>query len=94
MEGDPYCSNCGTIFSWDDDDEESSDDYDDYDYDDEESEPDDYDFYDYWPFMGGKNMWECEYCGEMNDDDAIECEYCGLSPDVNYGWLGETYGWF
>jgi hypothetical protein len=42
--------------------------------------------------MGGKNMWECEYCGEMNDDDAIECEYCGLSPDVNYGWLGETYG--
>lgn len=37
-------------------------------------------------------MWECEYCGEMNDDDACECEYCGLSPDVNYGWLGETYG--
>lgn len=29
-------------------------------------------------------MWECEYCGEMNDDDTNECEYCGLSPDVNY----------
>lgn len=37
-------------------------------------------------------MWECEYCGEMNDDDANECEYCGLSPDVNYGWVGENYG--
>lgn len=34
-------------------------------------------------------MWECEYCGEENDDDAWECEYCGLSPDVNYGWVGE-----
>lgn len=37
-------------------------------------------------------MWECEYCGEMNDDDTNECEYCGLSPDVNYGWVGENYG--
>ena len=35
-------------------------------------------------------MWECEYCGEMNDDDAYECEYCGMSPDVNYGWVGEN----
>ena len=37
-------------------------------------------------------MWECEYCGEMNDDDTNKCEYCGLSPDVNYGWVGENYG--
>jgi hypothetical protein len=35
-------------------------------------------------------MWECENCGEMNDDDAWECEYCGCSPDVNYGWVGEN----
>lgn len=33
-------------------------------------------------------MWECEYCGEMNDD-VDECEWCGCSPDVNYGWVGE-----
>lgn len=37
-------------------------------------------------------MWECEYCGELNDDDSLECEYCGLSPDVNYSWVGENYG--
>ena len=37
-------------------------------------------------------MWECEYCGEMNDDMSEECEYCGCSPDVNYGWVGENEG--
>ena len=37
-------------------------------------------------------MWECEYCGEMNDDMCDECEYCGCSPDVNYGWVGENEG--
>ena len=37
-------------------------------------------------------MWECEYCGELNDDDCFVCEYCGCSPDVNYGWVGENYG--
>lgn len=37
-------------------------------------------------------MWECVYCGELNDDDSLECEYCGCSPDVNYGWVGEHYG--
>lgn len=47
MEGDPYCSNCGTVFSWDDDEESRDSDYDDYDYDRDEEEPDDYDFYDY-----------------------------------------------
>ena len=39
---------------------------------------------------GGENVWICVYCGEENDDDASECEYCGLSPDVNYGWVGEN----
>ena len=37
-------------------------------------------------------MWECEYCGEMNDDDTNECEYCGLSPDVNYIGQAKTMG--
>lgn len=37
-------------------------------------------------------MWECEYCGELNDDDCWVCEYCGGSSDVNYGWVGENYG--
>ena len=35
-------------------------------------------------------MWECQNCGEMNEDDYDECEYCGCSPDVNYGGVGEN----
>ena len=30
-------------------------------------------------------MWECENCGELNDDFDEECQFCGCSPDVNYG---------
>ncbi len=37
-------------------------------------------------------MWECPNCGAENDDFCEECEYCGMSPDVNYGWVGENYG--
>ena len=37
-------------------------------------------------------MWECDNCGEMNDDDTDVCEYCGAVRGVNMGWVGETYG--
>ena len=37
-------------------------------------------------------MWECEYCGEMNDDDTDVCQNCGAIDGVNMGWVGETYG--
>ena len=46
--------------------------------------PDDYEW--------GDDMWECDYCGEINDDDTDVCENCGAVYGVNQGWVGENYG--
>jgi len=41
----------------------------------------------------GDKMWECPNCGAVFDEEYEECPECGCSEDVNYGWVGENYGW-